>query len=76
MLDFARTAEAIAATSSTLEKSRLLAAYLRRLAPDDLRRAAIYMSGQPYGRAERRTLNLGWAAIGKVVDRLSDRENV
>jgi len=73
VLDFAGTAEAIAATSSTLEKSRLLADYLRRLGPDDLRRAAIYMSGQPYGRAERRTLNLGWAAIGKVVDRLSDR---
>src|ERR1700738_1308382 len=32
------------------------------------------MSGQPYGRAERRTPNLGWAAIGKVVDRLSDRK--
>jgi DNA ligase-1 len=73
VLDFARTAEAISATSSTLEKSRLLAEYLRRLGPDDLRRAAIYMSGQPYGRAERRTPNLGWAAIGKVVDRLSDR---
>ena len=73
MLDFARTAEAIGATSSTLEKSRLLADYLRRLPPDDLRRAAIYMSGQPYGRAERRTLNLGWATIGKVVDGMSAR---
>ena len=73
MLDFARTAEAIAATSSTLEKSRLLADYLRLLTPEDLRRAAIYMSGQPYGRAERRTLNLGWAAIGRVVGRLSSR---
>ncbi len=74
VLDFARTAEAIAATSSTLEKARLLADYLRPLAPDDLRRAAIYMSGQPYGRAERRTLNLGWAAIGRVVERLSGRD--
>jgi DNA ligase-1 len=74
VLDFARTAEAVGATSSTLEKSRLLADYLRRLQPDDLRRAAIYMSGQPYGRAERRTLNLGWAAIGRVVGRLSTRQ--
>jgi len=73
MLDFARTAEAIAATSSTLEKARLLAAYLRSLPPDDLRRAAIYMSGQPYGRAERRSLNLGWATISRVVERLSGR---
>ena len=73
MLDFAQTAEAIGATSSTLEKTRLLAGYLRQLPPDDLRRAAIYMSGQPYGRAERRTLNLGWATIGRVVERLSGR---
>ena len=71
MLHFAQTAEGIGATSSTLEKARLLADYLRPLTPDDLRRAAIYMSGQPYGRAERRTLNLGWATIGRVVERLS-----
>jgi DNA ligase 1 len=70
---FSRTAEAIGATSSTLEKARLLADYLRRLPPDDLRRAAIYMGGQPYGRAERRTLNLGWATMGRVVERLSGR---
>ena len=33
MLEFARTADAIAATSSKLEKTRLLAGYLRRLDP-------------------------------------------
>jgi DNA ligase 1 len=74
LLDFARTAEAIAATSSTLEKARILAEYLRGLPPDDLRRAAIYMSGQPYGGAERARLNLGWATIGRVVERLSGRD--
>lgn len=74
VLHFAETAEAIAATSSTLEKARLLADYMRPLALDALRRAAIYMSGQPYGRAERRTLNLGWATISRVVERLSARE--
>ncbi len=31
------------------------------------------MSGQPYGGAERVTLNLGWAMIGRVVERLSGR---
>ncbi len=71
MLEFAQTAEAIGATSSTLEKSRLLAGYFRSLPPNDLRRAAVYMSGQPYGRAERRTLSLGWAAISKAVESLS-----
>jgi hypothetical protein len=40
-LDFARTAEAIAGTPSTLEKVRLLADYLGPLSPEDLRRAAV-----------------------------------
>ena len=74
MLDFAGRAEAIAGTSSTLEKARLLGEYLRELPPPDLRRAAVYMSGQPYGRAERRTLNLGWATISRVVERISGRD--
>ena len=45
MLEFARTAQAIGATSSTLEKSRLLAGYLRDLPPDDLRHPGA--PGQP-----------------------------
>ena len=73
MLDFARTAEAIGATTSTLEKSRLLAEYFSRLDADDLRRAAVWMTGQPYGRSERRTLNLGWVAISRIVEALSGR---
>lgn len=72
-MSFSVTADAIGATSSTLEKTRLLADYLRDLPADDLRRAAIYMGGQPYGRAERRTLKLGWATIGRVVEELSGR---
>jgi DNA ligase-1 len=75
LLDFARTAEAIGATTSTLEKSRLLAEYLSRLDPDDLRRAAVWMTGQPYGRAERSTLNLGWVAISRIVETLSGRDS-
>ena len=75
MLDFARTAEAIGATTSTLEKTRLLAEYLRGLDPDDLRRAAVWMTGQPYGRAERKTLNLGWVAISRIVETLSGRDS-
>ncbi len=75
MLEFARTAQSIGATASTLEKSRLLAAYLRGLEPDDLRRAAIWMTGQPYGRAERKRLNLGWRAISGVVTALSDKSD-
>ncbi|MFZ0217503.1 MAG: ATP-dependent DNA ligase [Candidatus Dormiibacterota bacterium] len=73
MLDFAHAAGAIAGTTSTLAKRRTLADYLRGLPEPELRRAAIFMTGQPYGRAERRTLQLGWATIGHVVERLSGR---
>jgi DNA ligase-1 len=71
VLEFAQTAEAIGATSSTLEKTRILAAYLARLEPDQLRRAAVFMTGQPYGLGERKTLSLGWAAISRTIQRLS-----
>lgn len=71
MLQFARTAEQIGATGSTLEKSRVLAEYLSTLDSADLRRAVVWMSGQPYGRSERHRLNLGWKAITKAVGELS-----
>ena len=71
MLDFARAADSIAATGSTLEKTRVLADYLAGLPDDDLRRAAIYMTGQPYGRAERRKLNLGGATIGRALQQVA-----
>jgi DNA ligase-1 len=74
VLEFARTASAIGATTSTLEKARLLAGYLAGLDDEDLRRAANWFSGLAYGRAERKTLNLGWAAIGRAVDSLSTYE--
>src|SRR5438105_1743572 len=44
------------------------------LADDDLRRAANWFSGLAYGRSERKTLNLGWTAIGRAVDSLSPLE--
>jgi DNA ligase-1 len=71
VLDFARAADSIAATGSTLEKTRLLGDYLAGLPDDDLRRAAIYMTGQPYGRSERRTLNLGGAIIGRALQQVA-----
>jgi DNA ligase-1 len=71
VLDFARTAESIGATTSTLEKARVLAGYLATLDEADLRRAANWFSALAYGRSERKTLNLGWSAIGKAVGALS-----
>jgi len=73
MQDFARTGAAVGATTATLEKTRILGAYLRTLDDDDLRRAAIFMSGRAFGPSQRRTLGLGWRAINKVVVSISSR---
>ncbi|MDQ2944051.1 MAG: ATP-dependent DNA ligase [Candidatus Dormibacteraeota bacterium] len=71
MLDFARAGSAVGSTPATLEKTRVLAAYLRTLDDDDLRRAAVFMTGRAFSPSKRRTLGLGWSAVSKVVSSLS-----
>ena len=74
MLDFARAAAAVGSTAATLEKTRVLAVYLRGLDDEDLRRAAVYMSGRAFSPSQRRTLGLGWSAVNKAVSSLSGRD--
>lgn len=74
VLDFARAGAAVGATPATLEKARILAAYLGTLDDDDLRRAAVFMSGRAFGPSQRRTLGLGWAVTSKVVESISGRD--
>jgi DNA ligase 1 len=76
VLDFAQAAAAVGGTAATLEKTRLLAAYLRSLDDDDLRRAALYMSGRPFGPSRGLSLGLGWSALSRVVSELSGRDAV
>src|SRR5947199_1438482 len=73
MLDFARAGAAVGATPATVEKTRILGAYFRRLGEDDLRRAAVYMSGRAFPPSRRRTLGLGWSTLSKVVSSVSRR---
>jgi ATP-dependent DNA ligase I len=75
ILDFARAGAAVATTPATLEKARVLAAYFRTLDDDDLRRAAVFMSGRAFGPSKRRTLGLGWAVTSKVVESISGRDS-
>jgi len=74
VLEFARAGSAVAATSATLEKTRTLGAYFRTLDDDDLRRAAVYMSGRAFPPSQRRTLGLGWSTLSKVVSSVSRRD--
>ncbi|HSS62431.1 MAG TPA: ATP-dependent DNA ligase [Candidatus Limnocylindrales bacterium] len=74
MLQFARAGAAVGATPATLEKTRTLGAYFRTLNEDDLRRAAVYMSGRAFPPSRRRTLGLGWSTVSKVISNLSARD--
>src|SRR5437879_228503 len=71
MLDFANAGAAVGSTAATLEKTRVLAEYFRGLEEDDLRRAAVFMSGRAFSPSQRRTLGLGWSAVSKVITGLS-----
>lgn len=71
MLNFAKAGAAVGSTTATLEKTKILAEYLRDLDDDDLRRAAVFMSGRAFSPSQRRTLGLGWSTVSKVITTLS-----
>src|SRR5690242_3344215 len=74
MIEFAKAGAAVGRTPATLEKTRILGAYFRTLNEDDLRRAAVYMSGRAFPPSQRRTLGLGWSTVSKVISSLSSRD--
>ncbi len=64
---WARTAEAIRATTSKLEKTRLLGGYFEGLEDGTLALAAIYFTARPFADRDQRKLNLGYAVIRSAV---------
>jgi DNA ligase-1 len=64
---FARTAEAVAATTKKLEKAALLGEYFRQLNDDDLPRAARYLAGQQFALNDARTTNVGGSILGEAL---------
>jgi DNA ligase-1 len=64
---WARTAEAIRATNSKLEKTRLLGEYFASLDDKTLALAAIYFTARPFADRDQRKLNLGYAVIRAAV---------
>src|SRR5437899_1125047 len=68
---FARTGEAIRATSSKLEKTRLLGDYFAGLDEETLPLAAVYFADRPFADRDQRKLNLGYAVIRNAVCELA-----
>jgi DNA ligase 1 len=77
MLPFARTCDAIAATTRKLEKTALLAAYLRSslqsLPLSEAATAAIFLSGRPFAACEEATLQVGGALLWRIIGELSGK---
>src|SRR5438309_1533214 len=68
---FARTGDAIRATSSKLEKTRLLGEYFAGLDEESLPLAAVYFAARPFADRDQRKLNLGYAVIRNAVCELA-----
>jgi len=64
---FVETCAAIAATTSKLEKVRLLSEYLKSLDPAHLPSATVWFTGLPFAPGENRTLQVGWALLRDAV---------
>ena len=64
---FAETSAAIAATSSKLEKTRLLADYLASIDPAALPFVTVWFTGLPFAASENRALQVGWSLLRDAV---------
>jgi DNA ligase-1 len=73
MLPFARTCDAIAATTKKLEKTALVAAYLRSSPLGEAAIAAIFLSGRPFPAYQEATLQVGGALLWRVIGELSGK---
>src|SRR5271157_308602 len=79
MLHFAQTCDAVAATTKKLEKTALVAAYLRSLLQtkplSEAGTAAIFLSGRPFPAYEEMTLQVGGTLLWRVIAELSGKSD-
>ncbi len=74
MLRFAQTADAIAATTKKLEKTRLVAEYFRAASVEEAAISAVFLSGRPFPVWEEATLQVGGRLLWRVVAELAGRD--
>src|SRR5260370_4517587 len=64
---FARTADAVAATTRKLEKAAVLGEYFAQLDDEDLDRSARYFAGQQFALSDARTTNVGGSILSEAL---------
>ena len=71
MQKLAETCERIGATTKKLEKTAILADYLRSRELDEAAISAVFLSGRAFPAFEERTLQVGGSLLWKVVKEVS-----
>jgi len=71
MLKLAETCEAIASTPKKLQKTAIVADYLRSCNADEAAVSAVFLSGKAFPAWEEATLQVGGALLWRVVEELS-----
>jgi DNA ligase 1 len=71
MRGFAETADRIAATTKKLEKTAVLADYLKTIPVEDAAVAAVFFSGKPFPVWEETTLQVGGTLLWRIVAEVS-----
>src|SRR5437764_13498056 len=73
MQRFAEAAERIAGTTKKLEKTAIVAEYLKSVPPYQAAIAAVFFSGRPFPVWEETTLQVGGTLLWHLVEELSGK---
>src|SRR6266404_7236232 len=73
MRAFAETADRIASTTKKLEKTAILADYLKSIPGSEAAVAAVFFSGRPFPVWEETTLQVGGTLLWRIVQELSGK---
>jgi DNA ligase-1 len=74
MQQFFQTCEAIGATTKKLQKTALLAEYLKLCAINEAAISALFLSGRPFPAWEETTLQIGGRWLWRIIAELSGKE--
>jgi DNA ligase-1 len=73
MIELARAAERIAATTKKLEKIAIVADYLKARTPEEASVSAVFLSGRSFPVSEEATLQVGGRVLWRIVAELSGK---
>ena len=73
MIKLAEAAERIAATTKKLEKTAIVADYLKARTPEEASVSAVFLSGRPFPVWEETTLQVGGRVLWRIVGELSGK---